>query len=100
MLEDGRRKKIDDELKDCTFKPATIELKGFDKVEVYKKEEKPYTYLQEVNSKYYKLFIYWQKTRTACAKPFLVEGYVILMCIFLTMERTNFKMIRTTIICI
>lgn len=50
MLEEGRNKKKEDELKDCTFKPETIKLKGFDKVEVYKKEEKPYIYLQEVNS--------------------------------------------------
>lgn len=51
MYEEGKKLKEEKEIEECTFCPKTIELKGFRKVEVYKKPDKTYTYMQETHSK-------------------------------------------------
>jgi hypothetical protein len=44
-------------MEECTFQPATITLKDFKEVNIYKKPEKHYKYITESNSKYNKIIL-------------------------------------------
>ena len=50
-MEERKEEQSKKEVEECTFSPQTINFKGFNYAEVYKKPDKTYTYMQECHSK-------------------------------------------------